>query len=85
MGGEDLMIKLKQLEYCPPIIFLTSFGTIRIAVNCIKQGAFHFRKKNLSPQMLWDIVQNALQADNLSRSNYLEQKKCFQLIVSQWV
>ncbi|MGZ5801274.1 MAG: response regulator transcription factor [Burkholderiaceae bacterium] len=43
-----------------PVIFLTAHGDVRMAVNCLKHGAFDFFEKPFNSNILMDRVQEAL-------------------------
>ncbi|MEL6716590.1 MAG: LuxR C-terminal-related transcriptional regulator, partial [Planctomycetota bacterium] len=62
------MEKLKEDRFAPPVILVTGHGDIPMAVRALKAGAFDFIEKPFSDQVLLERIQQALQADNVERS-----------------
>lgn len=60
MDGIEVQRHLKKLPISPPIIFLTGFAEVGIAVEAMKQGAFDFIEKPFSVQALLGKIQLAL-------------------------
>jgi len=67
MSGMELQVRLKDLQYHPPIIMISGHGEIPMAVSAIKDGAIDFLQKPFSDQVLLDRVQQALQKDEEQR------------------
>ncbi len=67
IDGMELQRRLKCLPIAPPIIFLTGFAEVNIAVEAMKLGAFDFLEKPFSAQALLGKIQAAL---NFSRDQY---------------
>lgn len=63
MSGLELQTALAERHLPQPIIFLTSHGTINMAVQACKQGAFDFLQKPAEGSALLARVHAALQAD----------------------
>ncbi|MDE0916610.1 MAG: LuxR C-terminal-related transcriptional regulator, partial [Planctomycetota bacterium] len=51
-----------------PILFMTGYGEVSVAVEALHHGAVDFLEKPLSPQQLIDRVQVALKEDDERRS-----------------
>ncbi|MEL6428400.1 MAG: response regulator [Planctomycetota bacterium] len=68
LSGLELMEKLKEDRFAPPVILVTGHGDIPMAVRALKAGAFDFIEKPFSDQVLLERIQQALQADNVERS-----------------
>ncbi|MGL1892989.1 MAG: sigma-54 dependent transcriptional regulator [Spirochaetaceae bacterium] len=78
LGDEDgieLLKQIKDYDFHLPVIMITGFGTIEIAVEAIKLGAFDFIQKPLEFNKLLIIVENAskMRLLNIENSN-LKQK-----------
>jgi two-component system, NtrC family, response regulator HydG len=59
-NGLELMAQIKGEHPGIPVILLTNYGDLRLAVNSIKLGAFEFVTKPVIPEELLKIVQMAL-------------------------
>lgn len=59
-NGLDLMPVIQKQNPNAEIIVLTGFGTIELAVNASKQGAFHFVTKPFELQPFLNLVERAL-------------------------
>jgi FixJ family two-component response regulator len=60
VDGLALQKELNAAKAAPPLIFLTGFAEVSIAVEAMRQGAFDFVEKPFSPQVLLHKVQAAL-------------------------
>jgi len=66
MSGLDILKKLKEENnVSAKVIIITGYGTISMAVEAMRQGAFNFITKPYSADELKDAVNNALHADEL--------------------
>ncbi|HRP96660.1 MAG TPA: sigma-54 dependent transcriptional regulator [Rhodocyclaceae bacterium] len=65
----ELLERLKRIEPHVPVVILTAYGTIELAVRAIKEGAEHFLTKPLELPVLLVILQRLLarQRDRQSR------------------
>lgn len=72
IDGLELQKRLKGMDASPPIIFLTGFAEVNIAVEAMKHGAFDFLEKPFSAQALLGKIQAALER---SRALYAEWLK----------
>lgn len=63
MGGLELQEKLKGLGSTLPVIFITGFGDVPMAVEAIQKGAFDFIEKPFRDQELLDRISKALTTD----------------------
>uniref|UniRef100_A0A7C2NZX1 Response regulator transcription factor n=1 Tax=Schlesneria paludicola TaxID=360056 RepID=A0A7C2NZX1_9PLAN len=66
MSGLELQERLREQGCQLPILVMTAFGDVPMAVRAMKAGAVHFFEKPVSDQALLDHVQSAL-ADNRRR------------------
>jgi DNA-binding NtrC family response regulator len=72
MDGRELLLALKALNPKVPFIILTGFGTIKMAVEAMREGAFDFVTKSpFDRSGMRDIVKRALnqsaQANEIGR------------------
>jgi len=54
-----------------PFIILTAFGSIEIAVEAIKAGAFDFVSKPVDPDYLFIIIEKAIESTRMLRENII--------------
>jgi two-component system response regulator HydG/two-component system response regulator AtoC len=60
MSGEDLLAKTKTLHPDLPFILLTAYGTIELAVNAMRKGAYTYLTKPVNINLLESIVSDIL-------------------------
>ncbi len=63
MSGLELQEQLSADGHQIPVIVLTGFGDVPTAVRALKGGAVDFIEKPFSPQVLLDLVQQAIVRD----------------------
>lgn len=63
LSGLELQHKLADLGYESPVIIMTAYGEVDLAVQAMKAGALDFVQKPFSPQAMLDKIQSALTAD----------------------
>ena len=75
IGGLDIQEKLVERGIDMPVIFVTGYGDIPMAVHAMQQGAFDFIEKPFRDQELLDRINDALQKDDSrrARSQEIEQ------------
>lgn len=78
MGGPTVQTQLQELNVPLPIIFLTAYKDITLAVKAIKQGAFDFVCKPIDAQQLIEIIKNAI---NLSIENIQKLQKAENILL----
>ncbi len=69
IDGITFLKKVKH--YNIPFIILTAFGSIELAVEAIKEGAFDFASKPIDPDYLFLIVEKALESTRILRENII--------------
>ena len=69
MDGEELLCQVMEEKPLLPFIMISGHGTIEIAVNCIKKGAFDYISKPPDLGRLLSAVRNALDKKNLISEN----------------
>lgn len=62
MNGEILLGKIKSVESALPVILLTAYGTIDLAVQLMKKGAYTFLTKPVNLNVLLKTVQDAIRS-----------------------
>ena len=58
--AEDLFDEIKKNSNNSVVIFITGYANLNIAVNLIKEGAYHYLAKPLNPDELLEIINNSL-------------------------
>jgi DNA-binding NtrC family response regulator len=66
-SGLDFLKKVKHLGI--PFVLLTAFGSIELAVEAMKEGAFDFATKPVDPDLIFLIVEKALESTRILREN----------------
>jgi two-component system nitrogen regulation response regulator NtrX len=69
IDGFEVLEKLKEQQRGLPVIMLTGHGTIEMAVNATRLGAFDFLQKPPDLNRLLITVRNALEKGTLQREN----------------
>jgi len=67
MSGLELQETLEKRDVDLPVIIVTGFGDVPVAVQALKKGAVDFIEKPFSDQVLLDQIQNAIAEDALTR------------------
>lgn len=68
LSGLDFQAKLVAMGNKMPIIFMTGYGDVPMTVRAMKAGALDFLVKPFRDQEIIDAVGNAIEKDNLRRS-----------------
>ena len=61
MDGIGLLRKALEIDADLPVILLTGYGDVELAVGCIKDGAYDFLEKPCEPARLVACVERALE------------------------
>lgn len=69
MSGLELQQQLNRAGAMLPVIFITGHGDVPMAVQAMKDGAFHFIQKPFRDQELLDHINHALQHDGENRKD----------------
>jgi FixJ family two-component response regulator len=74
-SGLDLLEQLTSSGLRIPVLFITAYADVPMAVRAMKSGAVEFLEKPFNGQVLLEKVQRALKrdADRLARESSLEQ------------
>ncbi len=68
-NGLDVMEKIKQESPCTQVIIMTGYGTIDLAVEATKKGAFHFITKPFNTGEILNLSAKALAQFELKNEN----------------
>ncbi len=72
--GPDLLTETAQLQVRPPIILITAYGDIDMAVEAMKNGAHDFLAKPIQFKQLDQSIQRAVEVIRMRRElNHLRQ------------
>ncbi len=69
MDGMETLDKIKEIEPELPVIMISGHGTIKIAVEATKMGAFDFLEKPPDLNRLLISIRNGLQSSELIKEN----------------
>ncbi|MDV2856691.1 sigma-54 dependent transcriptional regulator [Oceanimonas sp. CAM02] len=67
--GLELLARIKTIDSNIPVILITGFGDISMAVSAIRNGAYDFIEKPFSSDLLLDVVHRALEKRTLTLDN----------------
>ncbi len=82
MSGLELQEKLRAERIEIPIVFLTGFADVPMAVRGMEGGAVHFLEKPVSDQVLLEHVHRALEIDQRNRASRLAYQEIAERIDS---
>jgi FixJ family two-component response regulator len=74
MDGVQLQQQLKARGAAIPIIFLTGFAEVSVAVEAMRQGAFDFLEKPFSARSLLDKISGGLELSQAQHASWLAQQ-----------
>jgi two-component system NtrC family response regulator len=66
-GGLELLARIKAVKAEIPVVLLTAFGTVELAVEAMKQGAFDYLTKPCPNEEVLRTVAKALEVGRLGR------------------
>lgn len=75
INGKELFEKIQPLYPSIIVIFITGYADVRVAVDLIKNGAYHYLSKPLYPDEILKIINNASQEGNKPANRYQENTK----------
>ncbi len=76
MGGLELLAKFKEKHPYLTIMILTGYGTIEMAVQAIKEGAYDFIEKPIVPKDLVELIRKATERKKVWTENIsVEQER----------
>ena len=68
-GGMDLITHIKAEAPDTEVILMTAYGSVDIAIEAIKRGAYYYLEKPFTPECLLALVASALQFATLRLEN----------------
>ena len=68
-SGIDLLNRIKKDTPDTQVIVMTAHGSIEIAIEAIKRGAFYYIEKPFTPDQVTMLVERALQFEAITREN----------------
>jgi FixJ family two-component response regulator len=74
IDGMGLQQRLVAMAATPPIIFLTGYAEVNIAVEAMKNGAFDFLEKPFSAQALLGKILSALELSRTRHASWRERQ-----------
>lgn len=73
MGGLELQERLRALGYKIPVVIMTAYADVPMAVRAMQAGALDFIEKPFNDQQLLDRVHKALEQEHTLRNEQAEQ------------
>lgn len=67
MNGLEFLKVIKQRSPSLPVIVITAYGEIEGAVECIKEGAFHYVQKPFNSEALYNLIAKAVEISSLEQ------------------
>jgi DNA-binding NtrC family response regulator len=68
-SGIDLLLTLKDERPATEVVLMTGYGSIDIAIDAIKKGAYYYLEKPFTPDQILTIAQRALEFGSVKRQN----------------
>lgn len=84
MKGLDVLREIRKRDHNLPVVMITAYGTIGLAVEAMKEGAYDFIAKPFQGGHIALVVQKALEKERLTREIEVlseEIDKRYQLII----
>lgn len=69
ISGLELQDRIRRIDPETPVIFLTAYADVALAVRAMKSGAFDFLEKPVGDQVLLDAIHLAIQQDQTRRQS----------------
>lgn len=63
MSGLEVLARLQQKDIRLPVVFLSAYADVSVAVQAMKRGAVDFLEKPFHPQTLLDALHRAIEHD----------------------
>ncbi len=70
LDGLELLKKIKQHDQTISVVIMTGYGTIDMAVQALKDGAYDFLQKPFDKDHIVRVIRNGLERTALLRANY---------------
>lgn len=69
MDGIQILQEVKKMRPALPVVIMTAFGTIDVAVEAIKLGAYDFVTKPFPKEKILSVVENVIERELLIKEN----------------
>ena len=69
MGGLEALGRIRALADPPPVIMVTAYGSERLAVDCLRRGAYDYIRKDGDVEEIQAAASRALERSGLVREN----------------
>ncbi len=69
MDGLEVLRQLQREEISTTVVVITAYGSIEVAVEAMREGAFDFVPKPFKPERISVVVQKAVEHERLRREN----------------
>ncbi|MCL4491593.1 MAG: sigma-54 dependent transcriptional regulator [Nitrospirae bacterium] len=73
--GMEVLKAVQESSLLTPVIVMTAFGSIEIAVRAVKEGAYDFITKPFDPDHLLLIIKRALEERSVQKENLILKKE----------
>lgn len=88
IGGIEILQKIKEAHPKLPVIMITAYGTVKMAVETMRKGAYDFLVKPIKPDELKITVRNAITTQTLQKEveflkSQLEERYEFSNIIGK--
>ena len=84
LDGLELLKKIKIIYPMIPVIVISGHGTVDMAVNAIKNGAYDFIEKPFNTEKIIILSTRAIESAKLINENELLRKNCSSKYTSYW-
>ncbi len=81
-SGLDLQATINQHEYTLPIIFMTGAGDTESGVSAMKNGAVDFLPKPVENEILFAVIEDAIEKDRHARALFHRQMRAREKIAA---
>ena len=78
MSGLELQEKLRDRGYDIPVVIVSGYGDVPMAVRAMKAGAIDFLVKPVSDQVLLDYIQKGIERDIKNKEDRLQNQELVQ-------
>jgi len=75
MSGLELHRKLIQEKISLPVVYVTAYGNVPMAVEAMQRGAVGFLEKPGQEQELWDNIRRAVELDSQHRRRHARRQR----------
>jgi len=75
MDGMEFLERIRQAYFGPTVVLMTAYGSIDLAVQAIKNGAYDFITKPFEHDKLVHMLAKAVERSRLVRENLLLQRR----------